>query len=284
MYQVLFFQELGDTIVQRANWNDIREFNGETFSVSMPKKSSSSFPSQVLGGQTDNLTPRIFASPVGLEAPPANAVSTAEGYNDSISTRYQMQPLCVNANIPLQVDGSSFPLQNPLISSSHQTQLLSFGPSQASASGFHAAGPSSLPPCRGAEELFLEEEIRMRSHEMLENEDMQHLPRTFNMGGHNQSSFNATEDGYQFSSACMPNLSQNFGFKQNRSRSFGEADVGWLKIKAVMRWGFFVRKKAAERRAQLRELDETETRNEDEAELAFMFICSSPSLPDSCQF
>jgi hypothetical protein len=29
-----------------------------------------------------------------------------------------------------------------------------------------------------------------------------------------------------------------------------------LKIKAAMRWGFFIRKKAAERRAQLVELDD----------------------------
>ena len=34
----------------------------------------------------------------------------------------------------------------------------------------------------------------------------------------------------------------------------GKAVVGWLKIKAAMRWGIFVRKKAAERRAKLVEL------------------------------
>ncbi|KAF8043187.1 hypothetical protein BT93_A1508 [Corymbia citriodora subsp. variegata] len=138
-----------------------------------------------------------------------------------------MQPPSVNDNIPLQVDGSSFPLQNPLISSSHQTQLLSLGTSQASASGFHAAGPSSLPPYGRAEELFSEEEIRLRSHEMLENEDMQHLLRIFSMGGHNQSSFNATEDGYPFSSPYMPNPSQNFGFNEDRSRSSGKAVI-WV--------------------------------------------------------
>ncbi|KAI6678856.1 hypothetical protein NL676_039652 [Syzygium grande] len=119
-----------------------------------------------------------------------------------------MQSQSININAPLQFDGSSFPLQNSLISSSHQTQLLSLGPSQASASGFHAAGPSSLPPYRGAEELFSEEEIRMRSHEMLENEDTQHLLRIFNMGGHNQSSLNVTEDGNPFSSAYVPNYLQ----------------------------------------------------------------------------
>lgn len=168
-----------------------------------------------------------------------------------------MLPQNVNVNTPLQFDGSSFPLQNPLISSSHQTQLLSLGASPASASGFHAAGPSSLPPYRGAEELFSEEEIRMRSHEMLENEDMQHLLRIFNMGGHSQSSFNVADNGCPFPSGYMPNLSPNFAFNEDTSRSSGKAVIGWLKLKAALRWGIFVRKKAAERRAQLVELDET---------------------------
>lgn len=67
------------------NWNSVREFDGETFSDSVQKKSSSSSPSQVFEGQIENLTPvqcklaqRICAAPVGLEAPPANASSTAE--------------------------------------------------------------------------------------------------------------------------------------------------------------------------------------------------------------
>ncbi|KAK8947388.1 hypothetical protein KSP39_PZI006994 [Platanthera zijinensis] len=43
--------------------------------------------------------------------------------------------------------------------------------------------------------------------------------------------------------------------KTCRSRSTsGKAVVGWLKIKAAMRWGIFIRKKAAERRAQIIEL------------------------------
>ncbi|CAI0542497.1 unnamed protein product [Linum tenue] len=42
---------------------------------------------------------------------------------------------------------------------------------------------------------------------------------------------------------------------QDRGRSSGKAVVGWLKLKAALRWGIFVRKRAAERRAQLIELD-----------------------------
>ncbi|XP_039164148.1 uncharacterized protein LOC120291179 isoform X2 [Eucalyptus grandis] len=80
--------EHGDAIVMKAlaNWNDVREFNGETFSDSMQKNSSSSYSSSVLGGQTENrnhvqryLAPPIVAAPVGPEAPLANAGSAAEG-------------------------------------------------------------------------------------------------------------------------------------------------------------------------------------------------------------
>ncbi|KAK8953057.1 hypothetical protein KSP40_PGU014329 [Platanthera guangdongensis] len=45
--------------------------------------------------------------------------------------------------------------------------------------------------------------------------------------------------------------------KTCRSRSSsGKAVVWWLKIKAAMRWGIFIRKKAAERRAQIIELED----------------------------
>ena len=105
---------------------------------------------------------------------------------------------------------------------------------------------------RGVGDYLTEEEIRMRSHEMLENEDMQHLLRVFSMGG---GSVNLPEDGFGFPS-FMPSPCPNFNFDDDRSRSSGKAVVGWLKIKAAMRWGIFIRKKAAERRAQLVELDD----------------------------
>lgn len=178
------------------------------------------------------------------------------GYNDN--TRFSLQPQNVNLNPPIQFDGTSIPLQNPLIGSSHQAQLLrsenvmALGPRQTSTSGFQTVGTSY----RGVEDLFPEEEIRMRSHEMLENEDMQHLLRLFNTGGQGQGSMNMTEEGYPYPSAYMGTPSLNYNFDDDRTRSSGKAVVGWLKLKAALRWGIFVRKKAAERRAQLVELDE----------------------------
>lgn len=163
-------------------------------------------------------------------------------------------------------DSTSFVQHPQLIGSSHNGQNmrndnssvgLALGP--ASTPGFQtinsAMQQSTLNPFddwsqnrdKGVDDFFSEEEIRMKSHEMLENEDMQHLLRVFSLGGH----ASMPEDGYNFPSfmhSPMPNFDED--------RRTGRAVVGWLKIKAAMRWGFFIRKKAAERRAQIVELDD----------------------------
>ncbi|XP_004309953.1 PREDICTED: uncharacterized protein LOC101314910 [Fragaria vesca subsp. vesca] len=193
------------------------------------------------------------------------------GYNDNLSTRYLTQQPIVNSNSRAQFEGTSFALDGQLINSSHQPQNiandanavgLALGLPQSSTSGFQAINasvqPSTLNPLddwgtnreKGGDDFFSEEDIRIRSHEMLENEDMQHLLRIFSMGGH--GSIDMPDDGYAF--PYMPSPMPNFD--EDRTRP-GKAVVGWLKIKAAMRWGFFVRKKAAERRrAQLVELDD----------------------------
>jgi hypothetical protein len=193
------------------------------------------------------------------------SLSLSLGYNDSMATRFSLQSQSVNLNGPIQFDGASFPLQNPLISASHQAQtqiprsenILALGTTQPSTSGFQTVGASNLSSYRGVEDYFSEEEIRMRSHEMLEHEDMQHLLRMFNVGGHAHTSVNMTEDGYPYSSGHMGTPSLNYNFDDDRSRSSGKAVVGWLKLKAALRWGIFIRRKAAERRAQLVELDDS---------------------------
>lgn len=182
------------------------------------------------------------------------------GYNDSLSSRYTMQPQNMNLNGNMQLNGASFPPQNHLLGTSQQAQphgndsLLALRPPQPSMSSYFAA--STPNPYKGAEDFLTEEEIRMRSHEMLENEDMQHLLRIFSMGqGHASSS--AAEENYQYGSTYMPNMSSTFGFDEERTRSSGKAVIGWLKLKAALRWGIFIRKKAAERRAQIVELDDS---------------------------
>lgn len=175
----------------------------------------------------------------------------------------------VNSNSRIPYD-STFASHEHVINNSHQAQStrddaigLALGRPQSSTSGFQAINPAMQPPThnpfddwlqnrdKGVDEFFSEEDIRLRSHEMLENEEMQQLLQILSMGGH--GSVNVPEDGYAFSSyvpSPMPS------YDEDRGRS-GKAVVGWLKIKAAMRWGFFIRKKAAEkRRAQLVELDD----------------------------
>lgn len=105
---------------------------------------------------------------------------------------------------------------------------------------------------RGSNEFFSEEEIRLRSSEMLENEDMQYLLRTYGVGGvgtfsHSDVPCSSYSAAYEPQAECT--------FTQEHPRSSGKAVVGWLKLRAALRWGIFVRKRAAERRAQLIELD-----------------------------
>ena len=144
--------------------------------------------------------------------------------------------------------------------------MLALAPPQQQQHGFEfsALGPSMQPAAlnpfdqwsqpqenRGVDD-YLMEEIRLRSHEILENDEMQQMLRILNMGG---ASTNLGDDGFAFP-PYMQSPSPNLNFEDDRTRPPGKAVVGWLKIKAAMRWGIFVRKKAAERRAQLVELDD----------------------------
>lgn len=168
----------------------------------------------------------------------------------------------MNMNSTIQISSTSFPAHNQLMNASASVQspgsanLLALGPPQSSMPSFQGIGTSNISSYRGYDEVFTEEDIRMRSHEMLENEDMQHLLRIFNMGGYGHGPVNVNENNYQYTD-YMPNTSSTFGFDEDRTRSSGKAVVGWLKLKAALRWGIFIRKKAAERRAQIVELDDS---------------------------
>lgn len=184
------------------------------------------------------------------------------GYDDGMATRFPTQSQ--NLNAPVQFNGSLFALQNQFPTTSNEVQLqrsenvLAIGPPQSSTSGFQNIGASNFTSFRGVDDFFSEEEIRMRSHEMLENEDMQNLLRIFNAGGgHGHGHVpSVTEDSFTYSSGYMPKTSMNYNFDDDRTRS-GKAVVGWLKLKAALRWGIFIRKRAAEKRAQLVELDDS---------------------------
>jgi len=101
------------------------------------------------------------------------------------------------------------------------------------------------------EELPTEDELRARSLEFLENEDMhtqiQQLLRMFNTG---EGSFTGEDLNFSGSQVGVPTVTSQ------ETRANGKAFVGWLKLKAALRWGIFVRKQAAARRAQLEEVED----------------------------
>ncbi|KAK7246588.1 hypothetical protein RIF29_41457 [Crotalaria pallida] len=262
-----------DTLVKKAydNWMHVIEYDGKSLLNYNQNKTLGSSRSQAPTGSHDysnlNSLDQHISIP-SLPGPVPTGQSSMDpgvnvgGYHDGVTTRFSLQPQNANLNSSIQFDTAMFPLQNQLTSASHQAQFprnengLTLGPSQSATPGFQTVGVSN-PTYRGFEDFFPEEEIRVRSHEMLENEDMQHLLRIFNMGGQAHTSFNAHEDGYPYSSAYMPMTPLSYNFDEERNRSSGKAVVGWLKLKAALRWGIFIRKKAAERRAQLVELDDS---------------------------
>ncbi|XWS15668.1 hypothetical protein CRYUN_Cryun34aG0021600 [Craigia yunnanensis] len=259
-----------DALVKKAyeNWMHVIEYDGKSLlgcdeddtagaSQANVPTDLQGYPSSINQQQT---LPRLSV-PVPLEQHPMDSGLNVGGYGDNVAARMSMQSQNVHLNAQTQLNGASITLQNPLVSASQQVQLpgneneLALGPSQSSMPGFHGVGTSNIPTFKGVKDFF-SEEIRMRSNEMLENEDMQHLLHIFNMGSHGHTIFNASEDGYPYSSTYMPTPSLNYGFDNEASRSSGKAVVGWLKLKAALRWGIFIRKKAAERRAHLVELDD----------------------------
>lgn len=268
-----------DNLVKKAyeNWNQVEEYDGKSLSFKQIIRSSTSRNEHMIGSMD---YPTALEPLLPLPRPPVAGSSEqslmdpgisvgGSGYNDGLATRYTAQPQLVNSSSRAQFDGPSFPSHDQLVNNSHQTQStrndssvgLALGPPQSSTMGFQALNSSmqhsNLNPFsdllnnrdKGVDDYFTEEEIRLRSHEMLESDDMQQLLRVFSMGGHI-----IPDDGYGFP-PYMASPSNCLYEEEDRSRS-GKAVVGWLKIKAAMRWGFFIRKKAAEKRAQLIELED----------------------------
>ncbi|XP_062087341.1 calmodulin-binding protein 60 C-like [Humulus lupulus] len=256
-----------DTLVKKAydNWMHVIEYDGKSFLGSEPEKNLCISKSEVpMTSQDYNHSfdqQYLPALPVSVPSAQHTMDSGLTGYNDGMATRFPIQSHSASLNVPVQFNGSSFACQNQLPSTSNEAHLqrsenvLAIGPLQPLTSGFQNVGVSNLASFRGTDDYFAEEDIRMRSNEMLENEDMQHLLRMFDMGGGHGHVPSVTEDAFPYSSEYMPSTSLNYNFDDDRTRS-GKAVVGWLKLKAALRWGIFIRKRAAEKRAQLVELDD----------------------------
>ncbi|XP_031479777.1 calmodulin-binding protein 60 D-like [Nymphaea colorata] len=269
-----------DTLVTKAydNWTRVIEYDGKALlnfrqnkKMITTRSDSRTANSEylVLDQQTSMQQMPITANSGQNVMHPGTCVrgdASTSGYSGNPSAHYSTmsQPLIANN---FQIDTAAYSAANQLMSSSHQAEGvqtgslvgLALGPPQ-SAMGFESIGTplqagtmSSLDewPRQRDQDFFPEEEIRVRSSEMLESEDMQQLLRLFSMGG---GGMNMSDDPY---STYIQTPAQNYGFSQNHTRSSGKAVVGWLKLRAALRWGIFIRKIAAEKRAKIVELDDS---------------------------
>ncbi|KAK4757612.1 hypothetical protein SAY87_018913 [Trapa incisa] len=263
-----------DTLVKKAyeNWDQVIEYDGKMLmNFKQVRRSARNDPQIGAIDYTNTIDNQILPQlpiPFSSELAPADSGLPLGGYNEDMNMRYSTQAQLVSSNPQSQMASISYAPQDKLMNAPNSLQSsrmesnmgLALRPSQSL--GFHDIGSSIHPASnlnpfdnwsgnrdRTEMEFLTEDEIRMRSHEMLENEDMQQLLRLFSMGG--QASISIPEDGFVFPNYA-PSPQQ---FDEERPRP-GKAVVGWLKIKAAMRWGFFIRKKAAERRAQIVELED----------------------------
>ncbi|PIN01306.1 hypothetical protein CDL12_26192 [Handroanthus impetiginosus] len=265
-----------DTLVKKAydNWSQVVEYDGKSLLNSKQTKKSSTTRSDLPLGPVnyshslDNQVPPQRL-PVSVPSEPTvdqSMLIAGSSYNDNMNARYSTQSHLINSSSRTPFEPAAFIQQNNQVNQPNQIQNtlydtrvgLALGPPQSPSPSFQTGSSSlqqtSLNPFedwptnrdKGTDDFLSEDEIRLRSHEMLENEDMQHLLRLFSMGGH--ASVNVPEDGFSFPS-YVQSPSPSFSYSEDRSRP-GKAVAGWLKIKAAMRWGIFIRNKAAERRAE----------------------------------
>ncbi|KAJ0266859.1 Calmodulin-binding protein 60 B [Hirschfeldia incana] len=273
-----------DGLVKRAydNWNLVIEYDGKSLiDMKQPQRLGITQTEEANYSTAAINHPMHMAghsSSMPANQPPVLSDFAIGGYDQTVATRYPPHPQLVVSNPRTQFEVASVATtQDQLLGNLHQGQssmnnqnmngMFALGPPQASTSGYQNINSSSVHQTNlnpfedwsnhrergGAEDFFSEEEIRLRSHEMLESEGMKQFLRQFSMGGGgNGSASHFPEDGYTFPSFLHTPMQ---GYDEDRGRS-GRAVVGWLKIKAAMRWGFFIRRKAAERRAHIVQLDD----------------------------
>ncbi|CAI9772857.1 unnamed protein product [Fraxinus pennsylvanica] len=255
-------KEFVDTLVKKAydNWMHVIEYDGKSLLGFDQNKGS--VDSQIDPKDQPSSFAQLRRQSIPAEHPSMdlNSGLSIGGYDDNTGSRYQMQSQNMNFNAAIQLDNTSFhPHDQPINTAlaahpSGSENVLALSPSKSTVQNFHVGNTSNLNSYRGFEDFCPEDEIRKRSHEILENEDMQHMLRVFSMGGHGHAPFDGNEFNYAYKyNADVPS---NCRIREDSTRSSGKAVIGWLKLKAALRWCIFVRKKAAERRAQITELDD----------------------------
>ncbi|CAN8230522.1 unnamed protein product [Cochlearia groenlandica] len=251
-----------DGLVKKAyeNWNQVTEYEGKSLlHFNKPERfdtyqtNPAQAPLEIYAEHPMPAT--VLPSQVPPNQPSLLSQFSIEGYNQ-MPTAQAAQPCTSRAQFDMAMQTDQFMgIHNhqtqPTIVNENVTGLV-LGPRQSYQEIGSYADQASLSPLidlssQRENEFCSEEDIGVRSHEMLENEDMQELLQVFSGGG---------GDGFVFPTFLEKTpMMMMQGGEEDRGRS-GKAVVGWLKIKAAMRWGIFIRKKAAERRrAQIVELD-----------------------------
>ncbi|KAL6652672.1 hypothetical protein ACP70R_011597 [Stipagrostis hirtigluma subsp. patula] len=274
-----------DILVKQAydDWINVIEYDGKALlkfnhqkkksvtTRSETAKAATSFPASY---SLANSQKQLTGAPADADKSTLSNVLSEDGTRITTGnqvTGYGANPQNISPSITMQYDTSSLPTEGQFSGLSTQTQSLHSSSMLALRStqhqqnfGFPGYGQSMQASAvnpfdwsrsqenRGGLDDYLMEEIRVRSHEILENDEMQQMLRILSMGGAASTNLNNVNGFPSYMSSPVP----AFNFEDDRTRSSGKAVVGWLKIKAAMRWGIFVRRKAAERRAQLVELEE----------------------------
>ncbi|KAL9339564.1 hypothetical protein Peur_068579 [Populus x canadensis] len=238
-----------DSLVKRAyeNWHHVVEYDGKVLNSLASNK----------GGKGAS------AAPIVDNSYERNQYITSDQNKQQFipsEPSPQYQAIINHPSVPQLIkfpfvrsdQNAAMTLNNPQAALSGGTDYLSVG---TPAGDTYFPGDWSRPRTGNGLEDFFTEEIRVRSSEMLESDDMQRLLKTLGMGGVGMGPgfVHPDEPCYSYSvQAYEPQMDQTYA--QERGKG-SKAVVGWLKLKAALRWGIFVRKKAAERRAQLVELD-----------------------------
>lgn len=283
-------KEFVDSLVKKAydNWMSVIEYDGKALAgPKSNKKGNSSRPEASLPPlpyTTHNQQAPLTSAPVALHPEQASGNpgltvgggSTTSVYVDRTINRFSGQPQHSMTNN--QLSYGHLPYNNAsnqvVAGSSHQSAL----PGTDSIVGHALGNPQStvttLVPYQASgtvmqpgttngvddwsrprdtrgqvDDFFSEEDIRSRSMEMLENEDMQQLLRMFSMGG---GAVGVADDGYSYPPFTP---APTYSYREEKTRGSGKAIVGWLKLKAALRWGIFIRKIAAQKRARIEEMD-----------------------------
>lgn len=234
-----------DSLVKRAyeNWHQVVEYDGKVLnSLTNPKKVIKASAAIDNNTNRDHYTMTTQSRQHYIPSGPSPQCQN--------ETNHPSVPQLIEFPFVRSDQNAEMTLNNPLAALPSSIDCMSVGNS-AVGNSYYAGDWSRARNGQGMEDFFAEE-IRLRSSEMLESDDMQGLLKTFGVGmgsgfGH------PGEVCYSYSTPYEPQI--NHTYEQDRSRGSGKAVVGWLKLKAALRWGIFVRKRAAQRRAQLVELD-----------------------------